>query len=335
MSPLDISNLEIVICGMEAISRHHKITNSFLQQACLDIERNGLGATVRISALSKYREFFGEYSTNIPLLARSSVSKHSTISPVLPGKLPLGNPQGLSFPGDITYADPNPQFVPRGTERLVKELINADCYRHMLGPVSRNVGIPKAAISVTTTPTEDSSSHKRKRREASPGIDLTPATWDAGFTQGIEHKLLSTMDNNNNFGNSSWKVGEASLGMRMFDNFTNFILPDRSTPSATSSPAYRNNGPSSGTGTGTDFLSPNSGNSIAVGLGNTPEENHIDFTAFQDRISRPIWPDEMGDPISTSQLGDTVLNKSILNGIPDSWGFITEETYQWQNPSET
>lgn len=103
--PAHLDDLEILVKAMEAIGRQHKITRAFLHQAILDIERNGLTTSVKIPWFAKYAN--GEnlmYTHNIPLLARSSVSRHSKIQPPLPGRLPLGNPVGTLRADTMTHA---------------------------------------------------------------------------------------------------------------------------------------------------------------------------------------------------------------------------------------
>ncbi|KAG6059423.1 hypothetical protein E4U17_006328 [Claviceps sp. LM77 group G4] len=99
-SALDRANLEITLQAMEAIGRKHAITNAFLQQAFLDIERNDLARMLRFSTVDTFQRFFdGSVGSVIPLITRSSISRHSKVTPVLPGRLPLNNPQGNIRPG--------------------------------------------------------------------------------------------------------------------------------------------------------------------------------------------------------------------------------------------
>ncbi|UKZ81244.1 hypothetical protein TrVFT333_009016 [Trichoderma virens FT-333] len=131
VTPIDVSNLEIIINAMEAIGRLHQVTTAFLQQACLDIERNGLTSCLRLPSLSKYRDLFGGPASNIPRLARSSVSQHTEMSSPLPGRLPLGQPKGHRRPSGLRM----------------------NCFNAILGAVTRNVA-PK---------TFDPVNNKRKR----------------------------------------------------------------------------------------------------------------------------------------------------------------------------
>lgn len=88
----DVGSLEFVINCMVVISREHVITRAYLQQSLLDIERNGVVTSLNIPQVKIVNK--GTCAHNIPLLARSSISNHTEIQPPLPGRLPLGRPQG-------------------------------------------------------------------------------------------------------------------------------------------------------------------------------------------------------------------------------------------------
>ncbi|KAK1637326.1 hypothetical protein BDP81DRAFT_222423 [Colletotrichum phormii] len=96
-STADLQNLKFIINAMEAIGRRHIITQAFLQQIFMDIERNGLSGVIDLPNLANYKNLFGWTSSNIPLLARTSISKHTEIQPPLPGRLPLGDPKGTAY----------------------------------------------------------------------------------------------------------------------------------------------------------------------------------------------------------------------------------------------
>lgn len=104
LSTSDRDNLEFIIRAMEAIGKHHLITQSFLQQICADVERNGLVDAVALPGLAKHRNAFGWASSNVPLLARSYLTKHSDIQVPLPGRLPLGVASGTFDPSKTPQA---------------------------------------------------------------------------------------------------------------------------------------------------------------------------------------------------------------------------------------
>lgn len=289
LTPIDISNLEWIIQAMEAISRFHEITRGFLQQACLDVERNGLDVCIRLPTLTKYRDGFGA-NPNIPLLARSSVAKHTEISPVLPGRLPLGNPKGTILPRHLRI-DKGIGASP-GVERIMRELLNRECFQAVLGAVTRNVAAPDRP---------EVYNHKRKRMSPSPASDsranrATTSDDGASFSMGSDRGQPT-----------SKRIFPVTQGQ--------FSLPDRTTPSSTSSPANLG----TGTGTGTETFSGSSHTSPGLGLGNTAEENRVDLRAFQDRIIAPIWP--AAEETFFAQITQTLVHNPLSESI-DPWGIL-------------
>ncbi|KAI1661952.1 hypothetical protein F4813DRAFT_346394 [Daldinia decipiens] len=94
-TPTNIENLDFIIAAMQAFGKNHSITRAFLRQVVIDIERNGVGNIVRLSRLDNLGpDYRTQISHNIPLLARSMISRHSEVQPPLPGRLPLGKPMG-------------------------------------------------------------------------------------------------------------------------------------------------------------------------------------------------------------------------------------------------
>ncbi|KAI1393550.1 fungal-specific transcription factor domain-containing protein [Hypoxylon trugodes] len=95
-TPSIIDSLEFIIAAMEALGRDHAITNAYLRQVVVDIERNDIRHLVRLPRLDNdpTAEFTTHLAHNIPLLARSKISRHSNLQPPLPGRLPLGKPLG-------------------------------------------------------------------------------------------------------------------------------------------------------------------------------------------------------------------------------------------------
>lgn len=99
-------NLDFVIAAMEALGRNHTITQAFLRQVVVDIEQNDIQHFVRLPRLDNLGdEFNTQISHNIPLVARSSISRHSKVQPPLPGRLPLGKPVGKIISDEIGGCD--------------------------------------------------------------------------------------------------------------------------------------------------------------------------------------------------------------------------------------
>ncbi|KAI1327890.1 hypothetical protein F5Y16DRAFT_182741 [Xylariaceae sp. FL0255] len=96
-TPSSVDNLEFLLSAMAALSRLHMITRSFLRQAILDIEYNGIQDIIQASKVADLNAE-PETANNIPLLARSRITRHSDAQSPLPGRLPLGNPIGKILP---------------------------------------------------------------------------------------------------------------------------------------------------------------------------------------------------------------------------------------------
>ncbi|KAK0710888.1 fungal-specific transcription factor domain-containing protein [Lasiosphaeris hirsuta] len=85
----DPDSLEFLVLAMKAIGRQHSITRTYLNQIITDVERNGVSTSFRMPKATHSHEYCGR---SIPLL------------PVLPGRLPLGKPQGDIFNPSINEA---------------------------------------------------------------------------------------------------------------------------------------------------------------------------------------------------------------------------------------
>lgn len=304
ISPVDVSNLEVIVHSMEAIGRGHQITRALLQQACHDIDTNGLASKIRFPALVKYRnsEMYG--MANIPLFVRSSISRNSEIMPVLPGRLPLENPKGQRA-----------ELVSRSSDATVKRLTGTDCYQSMIGAVTRNVAgtaHPPAVIDVTET-----YANKRKRMSVSP----MPQDRDGGIASMQSVAAQGNLEEPN-----PWKSGPSGFSGV-------FSLPDRSSPSNTSSPAFQHSG--SGGATSSNNESPVAitgvGTSTIFGLGNTPAENRIDLRVFQDRMINSMWPSQ--DDIFAAQMTNSLTDTGELSiGTNMPWNFFTDDIPPWNGP---
>ncbi|KAK4082769.1 transcriptional regulator family: Fungal Specific TF [Trichoderma aggressivum f. europaeum] len=151
INPADMSSLELIINAMEAMGRIHMITCAFLQQACLDIDNNGLSGRIKLPILYQYRNLFGGPASNIPLLARSPISRHTQMSSPLPGRLPLDKPLGQRRPMHLRMTKSVPLLT--GVTASMSRMGITDSFRPALGAISRNL-----------TPQSTDNAHKRKRQ---------------------------------------------------------------------------------------------------------------------------------------------------------------------------
>lgn len=106
-TPTNVDNLDFMLSAMEAIGRTHSLTRSFLRQALLDIERNGVQDIVQLPRVTRLNQRLNNtVAHNVPLLARTRLSRHSEAQPPLPG-LPVGRtkPRGV-LPASVPWPEP-------------------------------------------------------------------------------------------------------------------------------------------------------------------------------------------------------------------------------------
>lgn len=300
LTPIDRSNLEILVRAMEAIGRYHHITRAFLQQACLDIERNGLSTIIQLPELHKYRDIFGGAFSNIPLLARSSIGRHTEMSPVLPGKLPLGNPKGRMRPSNLMLHSPH--VAPPDEEQTAQ-------FQAMLGAVTRNISVPNVNQN------GQNETHQAKRKRTSP--TSTPQGQDDPYNAGTGVVV------GRNFTCMNVSQDGVSLvpSVSQQQQYRNLNLPDRTNSSSSSSPLNRTTVPTethSGTST-----NPSPGQ---LGLGNTLEENTFDFRPFQDRDIGPLWPSTTEEAMFGSVTEEMVTSVLEMGGA-GSWNGMYNDVW--------
>lgn len=299
LSTVDLSNLGVIITAMEAVSRTHKITRAFLQQASLDIERNGLGVHVHVPALKKYRTAFSQQKSTVPVLARSSVTKHSGTEPLISSYQHF-QPSPSMKQTASTPSQPKYDFR-KGEEGN----ISRECFSAILGAVSRNVAVPDNV---------DPTTHKRKRTSGSPEpermgvINKTTSLWGK--------PSVDSTDNSRTTG-APWSSMKGHYGNSFV--MANMSLPDRTNSSVASSPA--NQGSGLRTVSDSSHTSPDVG--VGMGLGNTAEENRVDLRAFQDRISTPIW--QSIDETFFEQFVETMVTNALPSDGSDPWGILNSD----------
>ncbi|KAI1768723.1 fungal-specific transcription factor domain-containing protein [Hypoxylon sp. FL1150] len=177
-APAYADNLDFVIAAMEAFGRSHTITQAFLRQVVLDIERNDVQQFVRLPRLDSLSEDFNtQISQNIPLVARSTISRHSKVQPPLPGRLPLGKPVGKIISDESgceygTWVSDSSLFDSFSPERPLTDLGGTQNKRKRTSPF-----IP------TATSTMDASSESSDRFWATSGVQdrvsTNPSTYSS------------------------------------------------------------------------------------------------------------------------------------------------------------
>ncbi|RFN49673.1 hypothetical protein FIE12Z_6025 [Fusarium flagelliforme] len=138
----------LIIQCMEAIARVHTITRTFLQQTCVDVEKNGLDSVIQMPSLRRHRNAFGPSKSQVPILARTSAANRSGPSPPV-----YANDRQME--AEQTRLD--------SVAHAMGISLGKSCYQALLGSAYRNVR-------------PDTTSNKRKRTNESPIPDLVPGT---------------------------------------------------------------------------------------------------------------------------------------------------------------
>lgn len=155
---LMLDNLDYIISIMSALSRDHFITRAFLKQVVSDIECNDLQSHVKLPKLDYLPSRFANGDCNIPLLVRSSISRHGATPPV-PGQIPPREPSaemkanGPSMSGDCGVA-----YLTGG----VKDTAARDATRlspgdHNASNKRRRLASDRAPLERTTSDLDDGS----------------------------------------------------------------------------------------------------------------------------------------------------------------------------------
>ncbi|GKT46706.1 citrinin biosynthesis transcriptional activator ctnR [Colletotrichum spaethianum] len=321
ISPVDLQNLNFIITAMEAIGRKHVITQAFLQQIFMDVERNGLSGVIDLPNLTNYKNLFGWTYSNIPLLARSSISKHTEIQPPLPGRLPLGNPKGTAYDNSLTAESyehnitmeggcnplgPNPANTYRG-------LKSADAAGAPLGRFDRYMG----PIPTANKPSDNGSN---KRRRTSPTISPEEAThvkngvFSGTFTSNTNGRAAAPASSNGIDGVGGFGMGLLrGTGMMKSAPSAQMNLPHRTPPASAPSPSpgFNKNTPSQSTGSSTDntppgfgrdSTSPDDGSTQSSYNGGGNANEIIDITSIQNAMMGGAG---VGAPTSSSSTWDS------------------------------
>jgi hypothetical protein len=281
---------------MDAIGRDHVITRSFLQQVCLDIDRNGLSTSVKIPSLGKYQRRVGNCGSNIPLLARSKIAKHSRIPPVLPGRLPLGKPEG------------QPRYA---LNHLNTEVSSLPDYCNTLGTSTKPIAL------VTPLASDYASSNKRKR--VSPGP--SPMSSETTYTEGMLRSGFSDSMSGESTPQGSKKGGPTSsafsaafprvVGTASIPSMEHVNLPHRGSPQSTSSPATGTTPTGSGSSSTTGTLALGATVEVA------DEETGAAAMAWASSLYSEVTDPLMGD-VFGSAANDEDDPWTLLNGLGDN-----------------
>ncbi|KAK3368208.1 binuclear zinc transcription factor [Podospora didyma] len=174
-------NLEFIIKCMDVMGRQpgFVITRAYLNQVLIDIEHNGLAASINVT---RPEDQF-TCKQGVPLLARTAIT-HGGLHPPLPGRLPLGNPLGTKI-GHLTggfecETTTNPNFR-EDLHVLVIEESSSDPIGHPNKRV-RTSAAPEGS-NLTAEPLSNIITSQSQIFSPSswPGPDAIPFSQKAGF----------------------------------------------------------------------------------------------------------------------------------------------------------
>ncbi|KAI1752314.1 hypothetical protein F4782DRAFT_530569 [Xylaria castorea] len=155
-TPTNIDNLDFILSAMEAVGRTHSVTRSFLRQALLDIECNGVQDIVRLPRVTRLSQRLNNgVSHNIPLLARTRLSRHSEAQPPMPG-LPAGRTMSRGIP----------RSVPPSSTSWAKPVLNP------------------ASLSVSSSSGSGPDGHTHKRQRTATPSSNSSLYADSGASSG-------------------------------------------------------------------------------------------------------------------------------------------------------
>lgn len=171
--PISVSNIQFLVRAMDAMGKQHFITRAFLQQILLDIKENGVESKIVMTLPKPTGELPpAPCGHNIPLFARSKVSRHTKMQPPLPGRLPLGNPIGRAV--DMgQYAGGCPANLPHNLQEQSLEDALAE---------------------------DSTNSNNKRRRMMSPEISGSSTVDVSQAAQGLEQRGTEQNDSFTGFG---------------------------------------------------------------------------------------------------------------------------------------
>ncbi|KAK1963674.1 hypothetical protein LY78DRAFT_188760 [Colletotrichum sublineola] len=347
LSTADLQNLKFIVTAMEAIGRKHVITKAFLQQIYMDVDRNGLAGIIDLPSLNKYKNQFGWTCSNVPLLVRSSISKHTEIQPPLPGRLPLGNPKGTTYERDLTGVDYEHNMT-----------MGAGCLpldtKSTTTSIAGGAGPPRAMFDrymgqvPATEELRDNGSNKRRRTSPTTGLqeDTHPKTemFSGGFPSSKADMRAPPTPLKNDI-NGVGGFGKGLLprtGLMKPAPSPRVNLPHRTPPAFDSSTTLQstnessssnsNNNTPPGLGLGFGSTSPEDGSTQSSYNGGGNAHEVVDITSIQNTMlggagasSSSTW-DSRGLQYAPSTDPTSLMNMNFDSNTPgmgmDPWATI-------------
>ncbi|KAK4238570.1 transcriptional activator protein acu-15 [Achaetomium macrosporum] len=314
----DKASFELLVECMKAIGHKHVITHAYLNQLKLDIERNGVPVSVdnltpSVEYPNKHRHV-GHHG--IPLVARGSTSRHTRVQPPLPGRLPLGAPQGnLSYPGSLPSV---PCYTFVGPYPTSHETDESD------GPASKRIrtsarpssGVLTAAEGQTSTPGPSMSLGGRRGQTSvascPPALDLFDFSSSSSWSYTTKHHITATLPH---------RTGSPAMNSRAVPTATSNLVPDFAAFSVPSSSAEV--GPSTTT----------AGPGPTAGFGMNPTAGNTGTNTSTNPESTSLNPEgELGNLDIFGNLGDWDLTDPqsifgmLLDMSSDDFGVTSQDS---------
>ncbi|KAK8055860.1 transcription factor SEF1 [Apiospora rasikravindrae] len=168
-----VDNLNYIVSTMSELSQDHFITRAFLKQVVADIECNHLESYVNTPKLDNLPSQFASGDCNIPLLVRSSISRHHETPPI---------------PGQVPPKQPAAGWMGKGPG------LSGDC-----GVACLNGGVRDTIHEIVQSIPGDHASHKRKRQapdrsptEGTSDLDDGSPLWAQSGSLGYSESFTSS-----------------------------------------------------------------------------------------------------------------------------------------------
>ncbi|KAK4149833.1 transcriptional activator protein acu-15 [Chaetomidium leptoderma] len=234
----DKTNLELPLQRMNAIGHQHIITHAYLNQLLADIERHGISVSVDNLPDLNHANVEG-CSHGISLVARGLSSRHTKVPPPIPGRFPLGAPQGaIPFPLGLssTFLGPesglDPGFDnddadsdgPASKRMRTSARSNTGAARM---PSAAAWGVGRATAQTVMDPAPDLFEYTGGGWSYSTKFTTASTTTTATINTTLPHRTGSPAVNHNN------RAASAATTTTNFPDFATFPMPGSMARNAT------------------------------------------------------------------------------------------------------
>ena len=310
LTATELTNLNLIFQVMEVVSREQEVTRAFLQQACLDIERNDLADKFKLPNYGRQKEIFGNACSDIPLLSRKLWSPRDK-----PGSKTRRDGDITSETSELRRTWGSSSMSSGGEGGMRNQKHHA--------PLERAASAFAGVQSSTGNAKPHSSRGKGSVSGPKPLACLNPSgagapTYNRVPIPNLNLRFAAHHAPPTAGQQTDWHDRPQTLRRTDFSA----VLPDRTNSSASSSPANRDAGASTATATHS-ASSHTSPDAAQMGLGSTAQENRVDLRPFQNTIQGPLWP--ATDDASFDQIADAIMDDTLAMDDSDTWGQLTAD----------